>query len=192
MALDTKQTKTIGEHYVCSMLARHDWAPALTRDGLARTDILAVQTTGQRHTIEVQVKSIRGTSPTASWPLGPNSQSSAAHDREWFVFVAIDHNPLGPMLTFIVPRNHVAAATWIEHMHWLTEPGIPAGTRNTGIERARTALATFSGYEDRWDLLLNSADEAPVLLPPAFRTYALEARVGLPSGHPWTGHLPEW
>ncbi len=30
---DTKQTKSIGEHYVCAMLARCGWAPALTRDG---------------------------------------------------------------------------------------------------------------------------------------------------------------
>jgi hypothetical protein len=44
---DTKQTKSIGEHHVCSMLARWAWAPALTRDGLARTDILAVFTRGE-------------------------------------------------------------------------------------------------------------------------------------------------
>lgn len=125
VAVDTKQTKTIGEHYVCSMLARFDWAPALTRDGLARTDILAVQTVGERRTIEVQVKSIRGTSPKSSWPLGPNSQLVALSDAEWFVFVAIDHDPIKPMRTFVVPRDHVAAAAWIEHMNWLTglDPG---------------------------------------------------------------------
>lgn len=39
VAADTKQTKTIGDHYVCSLLARFDWAPALTRGGLAGTDI---------------------------------------------------------------------------------------------------------------------------------------------------------
>jgi hypothetical protein len=43
---DTKQTKTIGEHHVASELARRGWAPALTRDGLERTDILAVLTEG--------------------------------------------------------------------------------------------------------------------------------------------------
>jgi len=40
VAMDTKMTGTIGEHFACAMLARHGWAPALTRDGLARTDIL--------------------------------------------------------------------------------------------------------------------------------------------------------
>ena len=38
---DTKQTKSIGEHWAASELARRGWAPAFTRDGLARTDILA-------------------------------------------------------------------------------------------------------------------------------------------------------
>jgi hypothetical protein len=37
--------KTVGEHWVCATLARYGWAPALTRDGLERTDILAVSTT---------------------------------------------------------------------------------------------------------------------------------------------------
>jgi hypothetical protein len=34
---DTKMTKSAGEHWVCSVLARHGWAAALTRDGLERT-----------------------------------------------------------------------------------------------------------------------------------------------------------
>ena len=50
-------TKTVGEHWVCATLARYDWAPALTRDGLERTDILAVNTQlAYRPTVEIQVK----------------------------------------------------------------------------------------------------------------------------------------
>jgi hypothetical protein len=41
-------TKNAGEHWVCSVLSRYGWAAALTRDGLERTDILAVQTEGPR------------------------------------------------------------------------------------------------------------------------------------------------
>ncbi len=186
---DTKQTKTIGEHHVCSVLARYGWAPALTRDGLERTDILAVQTTGERRTIEVQVKSIRA---SASWPLGLKSQSLAVNDREWFVMVQIDSGPLGPIRSFIVPRNHLAAAIWIAHRHWLSEPGIPPGTRNTGIHNARLHVPVVAGYKDRWDLLLESAYQAPVLLPPQYRKYALETRVGLPPDHPWHDALPDW
>jgi len=192
VAIDTKLTGSIGEHYVCSMLARHGWAPALTRDGLARTDILAVQTTGDRRAIEVQVKSIRITKSKPDWPLGTNSQGPSLNDREWFVFVAIALNPTGPMRCFVVPRDHVAAAVWIEHMHWFTEPGIPIGQRNTPLKDARSSVATFANYEDRWDLLEHSAYDAPVLLPAAFREYAQEARVGLPDGHPWLEALPVW
>ena len=189
---DTKQTKSIGEHHVCAMLARFDWAPALTRDGLERTDILAVQTKGDRPMVKVQVKSIRGSGDKASWPLGPNSQSPALHDREWFVLVAIPVDPLKPIRNFVVPRDHVAAAAWIEHMNWLTEPGIAAGKRNVGVDHARSELSTFRGYEDRWDLLLEPAHAAPVLLPASFHDWAQEVRVGLPPAHPWQVSLPTW
>lgn len=193
VAVDTKETKTIGEHYVASMLARHGWAPALTRDGLERTDILAVHTAGDRPTIEVQVKSIRGVKSSSSWPLGTKEQTPARHDREWFVLVAIDPDPTRPMRCFVVPRDHVAAATWIAHMHWLTEPGVPSGQRNVGPERARTSLRVFERYEGRWDLLLAPASAAPVLLPASFRAYAQdEGRVGLPPEHPWKTALPVW
>jgi len=41
MARDNKLT-AVGEHHVCAQLARREWAPSLTRDRLARTDILAM------------------------------------------------------------------------------------------------------------------------------------------------------
>jgi hypothetical protein len=56
-AMDTKMVKTVGEHWVCATLARHGWAPALSRDGLERTDILAVNTKStDRPIVEIQVK----------------------------------------------------------------------------------------------------------------------------------------
>ncbi len=52
---DTKLVKSAGEHWVCGVLSRLGWAAALTRDGVARTDILAAHSeTGAM--IEVQVK----------------------------------------------------------------------------------------------------------------------------------------
>jgi hypothetical protein len=52
-------TKSAGEHWVCSVLARNGWAAALTRDGLERTDILAVQVAADSRTpIEIQVKAL--------------------------------------------------------------------------------------------------------------------------------------
>jgi len=67
---DTKMVKSVGEHWVCATLARHGWAPALTRDGVERTDILAVATTLQdRPMVEIQVKTASKMSNTTSWPL---------------------------------------------------------------------------------------------------------------------------
>lgn len=192
--VDTKQTKTIGEHHVAAELARRGWAPALTRDGLERTDILAVLATGEeRRLIEIQVKSARGPRVEGiSWPLGTKSQSPSRGPQEFFVMVAIPHDLTMPARSFIVPRIHVAAAAWIEHMNWLTEPGIPQGQRNATVDRSRVSMPTFAAYEDRWDLLLDEQEAAPVLLPPAYRTLALDPRVGLPPAHEWRHALPSW
>lgn len=190
---DKKLTKSAGEHWVCSVMSRLGWGVALTRDGLERTDILAVDPTASpRRMIEVQVKTCNGTGDNNSWPLGEKAQSPARSDDEWFVMVALDSILAEPPRSFIVPRNHVAAAAWIRHMHWLTEPGIPPGRRNNPISGARVQIWVFAGYEDRWDLLSHPTSQAPVLLPPEFRTYAQEPRVGLRPDHPWNDHLPEW
>ena len=77
-------------------------------------------------------------------------------------------------------------------MHWLTEPGIPAGKRNATLDQARGSAAAFAPYENRWDLLHVDTTEAPVLLPAAYRAYAQEERVGLPPDHRWKLALPKW
>jgi hypothetical protein len=191
---DTKMTKTIGEHHVASELARRGWAPALTRDGLERTDILAVMAEGQkRRLVEIQVKGARGSNvDTVSWPLGLKSQQPSMHGHEYFVLVAIPSVSDLPPRDFVVPRIHVAAAAWISHMDWLTERGVPGGKRNAPVDRARVQLEVFRAYENRWDLLLDDQRDAPVLLPSRYRDLALSARVGLPPGHEWSGNLPQW
>jgi len=193
---DTKQTKTIGEHHVAAELARRGWAPALTRDGLERTDILAVlaEKGMPRRMVEIQVKGARGSVMNRiSWPLNTKAQQPSLHEREYFVMVAIpDDTSLSPR-NFILPRSHVAAAAWIQHMNWLNEPGVPVGKRNAPVDRSRVYLPTFEPYEDRWDLLLIDEAKAPILLPPKFREFAQEKeRVGLPDGHPWRQSLPAW
>lgn len=190
---DTKMTKSAGEHWVCSVLARHGWAAALTRDGLERTDILAVQANGSSRTpIEVQVKALNDVGPRSSWPLGTKAQQPSLSEHEWFALVLLPKEPTTAPRTFIMPRDHVAAAAWIRHMEWLTEPGIPAGQRNVGVERSRVEITVIERYEDRWDLLDRPTSEAPILLPPHFRDLARSDRVGLPPGHPWLTELPIW
>lgn len=192
---DTKQTKTIGEHHVAAELARRGWAPALTRDGLERTDILAVLTDkdAPRRMVEIQVKGARGSVMNrVSWPLNTKAQAPSLHEREYFVMVAIPDDALLPPRSFILPRIHVAAAAWIQHMDWLTQPGVPIGKRNAPVDRSRVYLPDFEPYESRWDLLLVDESDAPVLLDPRFRELAQDERVGLPPEHPWRDSLPEW
>jgi hypothetical protein len=187
MPSDTKLSASAGEHYVCSMLARAGWAGSLTRDGLARTDILAVQSSAERQMIEVQVKTIR----VGSWPLGRKGILPAIGPREWYVFVRLGQFPDRPE-TWIVPRDHVAAATWIGHMSWLNEPTAAPGARNAGIESARIGSEVWDRYADRWDLLDEPAASAPVMLPAWMRDRIETAGVGLPPEHPWHDNVPEF
>jgi hypothetical protein len=122
----------------------------LTRDGITRTDILAVGTLlPDRPTVEIQVKtaSDRGTNP--SWPLVAITQLTAASEHGWFVLVLLPELPLPPR-AFVVPRDHVCAATWIRHQDWLTNPSAPEGTRNADLSRARISLDVWQGYEGCW------------------------------------------
>ena len=191
---DTKMTKSAGEHWVCSVLARLDWGPALTRDGLERTDILAVRSTETRRMVEIQVKAAnaRHRSESTNWPINAKAQQFALSEREWFVFVMLPISGWQAPRSFVIPRDHVSAAAWISHQDWRTEPSAVAGKRNAEVDAARVTLATWLGYEDRWDLLDNSAFDAPVLLPQRLRGLARDPRVGLPPNHPWTEHLPNW
>src|SRR4051794_40638319 len=109
MASDHKLTKSIGEHFVCAVLAQLGWAASLTRDGLARTDLLAVNAVDRRM-IEVQVKTST-THKRPSWILG--EVKLAESDHEWFLLVAVGASVLIRPRCFVVPRNHAAAGSWI-------------------------------------------------------------------------------
>ena len=124
------------------MLARAGWSPALTRDGIARTDILALATHLEtRPAIEIQVKNATGSGPNMKWFLGKNTQDVDRSGREWFVLVTVPPRLPAPAHSLVVPRNHLVAAVWIDHMNWLTMPGVPSGTRNASREQASPALS---------------------------------------------------
>jgi len=192
--VDTKQSKTAGEYHVAAELARRDWAPEMTRDSLARTDILAVNTArSDRRQIEIQVKASRGRiTKNTSWALGLKDQGPSAHEREYYVLVALPDDLAAAPRNFVVPRMHLSAATYISHRHWLTDPSAEPGTRNAGHDRARVKLPIFANYENRWDLLNIDQHHAPVLLPDHYRILAREPRVGLPEDHEWIDRLPPW
>jgi hypothetical protein len=108
------------------------------------------------------------------------------------VFVALTPSVNQAPTCFVVPRDHVAAATWIEHQDWLTDRTVEAGRRNAPVSQARLSVRAWKRYESGWDLLEQPTDQVPVLLPPAMRQLAQEDRVGLPKDHPWKVTLPAW
>ena len=91
-----------------------------------------------------------------------------------------------------MPRNHIAAAVWIRHMEWLTNPTIAPGKRNTRLANNRIDAWVFARYEQRWDLLHTPTESVPVMLPTRFKTWATEPRFMLPPDHPWSTRSPTW
>lgn len=190
--VDRKMTKSVGEHWACSELARHGWAPALTRDGIARTDILAVGThLEDRPRVEVQVKSATQEKQLhqVSWQLGRLVPQLAQSDAEWIVLVSIPVNREQPPVGFVVPRDHVSAATHIDHMRYVYEG---QGSRKSHMPFARVWPHVFAGYRARWDLLERPTTDCPVLLPPEFEQLARIEAIGLPEGHPWMQGMAAW
>jgi len=188
--VNKQMVKLAGEHWTCSAMAQHQWAVALTRDGLERADILAVHSTAGTM-VEVQVKATSAR-PVGNWLLGLKAQQPARTKHEWFVLIVLGADPTDVPRAYVVPRDHVAAAAWISHQDWLTEPDVKPGTRNTGLDRARVKETVFEAYRNRWDLMEHPTPNAPVLLPTTFRDLAEGPRVGLPSGHPWATAFPSW
>ena len=123
---DQKLTGSTGEHFVCSTLAQLDWAASLTREGVARADILAVRADmgaeqPERPMIEVQVKTMRH-HRKPMWPMGARGITPAASAREWYVFVLLGKDVRDRPRCWVVPRVHAVAGAWIAHMHCSPNP----------------------------------------------------------------------
>jgi hypothetical protein len=131
-----------------------------------------------RATVEIQVKTANEMPYKTSWPLGGVTQHVDASGHEWFVFVLLPRPAAAPPRAFVVPRDHVSAATWVVQ-------------RGTGYSQHRLEVVILEGYEDRWDLLGAPTSTVPVLLPAWIRGRAQEDG-GLPPGHPWNDRLPDW
>ena len=125
----------------------------MIRDGLERTDILAVQAGGNRRMVEIQVKAASDNGRRTNWMIGEKAQQPARSDREWFAFVMIPQNVSTAPRTFLIPRDHVAAAAWIYHQAWATDPSVPVGRRNAPHSQARVFVEAWERYEDKWGLL---------------------------------------
>ncbi|MHB8246490.1 MAG: hypothetical protein ACYDGN_14300 [Acidimicrobiales bacterium] len=188
MPADKKLVGSSGEHLVCAVLAQLGWAAALTRDGLARTDLLAVDaSTGRAVTIQVKTTWVAA-GKQAEWTCGLKDLEPARSPTEWYVMVKLEGKAPAMARYFVVPRDHVAAATWIVREAWATDPDVAKPRKRR--DRWCVFESTWKDYEDRWGLLRSPAGDAPVLLSTWCQERCQEERVGLRSDHPWFGALP--
>lgn len=173
---DTQLTGSAGEFLVAGELAQRGWVPSITPRGIERTDILA-QHSSTGHVVAVQVKTAN---QGYRFRLGLKNESPARQWNEWYVFVALSGIGKRPRF-FIVPTDVVAGFLYVKHRLWL------AGRKPDGTARKDSSIRTFSiaevsPYEEAWDLLLASADEAPVSVP----DWVIErgsTDIGWPEGH---------
>lgn len=182
---DHKLTKSIGEHYVCAVLAQLGWAASLTRDGLKRTDVLAVDEVGK--VIQVQVKTST-TRPQPNWQVG---QIARGREAEWYVLVGLGDTVTARPSFWVVPRDHLRAAAWIGHHHWRYDPVVRPGKRSTSIDRARVQADDVASYHEAWELLTRT--DVPMLLGRSKREQSEASWVPpLPEGTPWRELYPKW
>lgn len=189
--MDTKQVKSVAEHWACSELARRGWAPALTRDDMARTDILAVSTLlPGRPTIQVQVKSATKSTKRnrVSWHLGKSTSALDESDSAWFVLVVVPEIP-APLYGFVIPRDHVAAATYLNHQSVFTGAGRTPDHPDVELDRMRISETVFEAYQDRWDLLDSPTSEVPIMLPKPLLELIDDQRIRSPE-RPWAPQGP--
>lgn len=99
VSVDKKLRGSSGEHLVCGVLAQFNWAAALTREGVARTDVLAVSAdTGKTVTIQVKTtwrEKKPKTDRPVGWRLGMKDILPAAVPTEWYVMVKLEGDAPG-------------------------------------------------------------------------------------------------
>jgi hypothetical protein len=172
----TGLTGTAGEYFVAAELSLRGWLATVTIKNAPGTDVLAQKrTTGV--VVAIQTKTASFGNP---FQLSKNCETPTTVQNEWYVLVKL-HEPKTRPSFYIVPRNIVAGAVYAQHQEWLSRPGRGGKPHNDNPRRILQPK-WFAGYEDRWDLLGEPADQAPLLIDPWY-TECVE-RFGLPSEHP--------
>ena len=139
------------------------------------TDVLA-QIPDLGVVVAIQTKTAYG----KHFQLNEKCEKPATAQNQWYVFVKLHEEGTRPSF-YVVPRNVVAGAMYAEHREWLSRPARD-GTPHRENPMRNMLVACLTGYQDRWDLLENPADQTPLLIDPWY-TECVE-RFGLPAGHP--------
>lgn len=177
MPSKTARVGAAGTFYAAAQLAQHGWDAGLTFGNAPRTDIVAQHAETQR-TIAVQCKTSSG---GRGFLLNRGCEAPSPPGRdEWFVLINV-HEPTSRPDFYVMPRNVVAAYTYIGHRAWLT------GSKRDGTQRRDSTMrgldfADAAPYREAWTLLDEPTDRAPHWLPGW--VFDWEPRIGLPPAHP--------
>jgi hypothetical protein len=112
--------------------------------------------------------------------LNASIERPSSANNEWVVLVKLHELGSRPSF-FIVPHDHVAAASYAQHKRWLGTPGL-GGRQHHDNPRRMLIAKQFLDYEDRWDLLLRPTSEVSNLLGADYSECI--ALWGVPPGHP--------
>ena len=176
MTRATGLTGAAGEYYVAAELSLRGWLATPTIKNAPGTDVLA----------QYREKGILVAIQTKTASLGNQFMVNASIERpslannEWVVLVKLHELHRRPSF-FVVPHDHVAAASYAQHMRWLATPG-QKGQEHRDTPRRMLIAKQFLDYEDQWDLLLRPTGEVPNLLGADYAECI--SQWGVPPGHP--------
>ena len=116
--------------------------------------------------------------PEHAWSVW--AERTSFTEYEWYVLVGLRGELERPEF-FIVPRDFVAAFTWVSHRRWLSEEGRSGPHKNSQMRSIRGEW--IGDFRERWDILERSTYE----VESSHDAWVLEqARsFGLPDGHRW-------
>jgi hypothetical protein len=159
-----------GEYYAAAIPSHAGWVASITPRNADRTDVLA-QHVEDGTVVAIQVKTSSG---APQFRMSRKDEETVAGAVEWYVGVrltAFDERPV----FYVVPRIVVSALLYLDHRHFLAQPG-QDGRPHKDTPQRRVDVEV---WRESWTALtLEPYARLPIW------TYAAYQAYGLPRDHP--------
>lgn len=176
MTRATGLTGAAGEYFVAAELSLRGWLATPTIKNAPGTDVLA-QYREKGILVAIQTKTA---SMGNHFMLNASIERPSTASNEWVVLVKLGKLDSHPRF-FVLPHDHVAAASYAQHQRWLGTPG-KSGQQHNDTPRRMLLANQFLDYEGQWDLLFQPTTDVPNLLGADYAECI--AQWGVPEGHP--------
>lgn len=156
-----------GEHYVMSVLLRHDYIAALAPVGVPNCDIVVTDEIGDK-LCAIQVKTRVDKGSDGGWHMSRKHESIASPGL-FYAFLDFGRTLTEQPSCFIVPSAIVAQTVARSHQTWLSQPGKRGQERKDGELRrfmpdyTKVGLDIGCGpgwlepYRDAWERLTSGS-----------------------------------